>query len=198
MTAGYLNGYASVQWSEVTPPDVWFDVFGSDIRADAVDCEPGNATPSQAATWAKRKRNAWPELYPPIIYTIRDWLTPVFNACDALNLEIVRDFRIAISTLDGTETVSDMTGVTFVQAWGAKMLGFHADASIVYDNNWKRTVAPGMPPLPGIWHEIISVTPEGNGYVVIGLGVDLCLWKCVGDGTTWQHPVKVSGQVSFG
>jgi hypothetical protein len=48
----------------------------------------------------------------------------LFNEMNAAGLEIVRDFRTWIATLDGTQRVHDMTGVT--------------DESIVYDDNWHR------------------------------------------------------------
>ena len=58
---------------------------------------------------------------------------------NAAGLEIVKDFRLWIATLDGTKTVPDMTGVTAVQFAGENMTGGHFDESIVYDDDWHRS-----------------------------------------------------------
>jgi hypothetical protein len=55
---------------------------------------------------------------------------------NAAGLQIVRDFRTWIATLDGTKTVHDMTGVTAVQYAGENMTGGHYDESAVYDDLW--------------------------------------------------------------
>ena len=67
---GYAAGPAAVAGrSHVT----WIDTNASDPRAAALDVEPGDATPSQAATWTWQKlHNAAGDL--AIIYTMRsDW-----------------------------------------------------------------------------------------------------------------------------
>ncbi len=54
-SASQLKGHGSV---------VWIDTNGSDPKASALDVEPGDATPTQAATWAKSgsatTRRLWP------------------------------------------------------------------------------------------------------------------------------------------
>ena len=70
---------------------------------------------------------------------------------NAVGLQVVRDFRLWIATLDGTETVHDMTGVTAVQHKRAprehadgtlaeppsdSVTAGHYDESIVYDDHW--------------------------------------------------------------
>jgi hypothetical protein len=52
---------------------LWIDTNGSDPKANALDVEPGDATPAQAATWAAAHLHAHPAS-PAIIYTMRsDW-----------------------------------------------------------------------------------------------------------------------------
>jgi hypothetical protein len=86
-------------------------------------------------------------------FTLDTRLEAMFNAMNAAGLEIVRDFRIWIATLDGTKRVHDMTGVTAVQYKRApkedahgnplespsdSVTSGHFDESIVYDDNWHR------------------------------------------------------------
>jgi hypothetical protein len=52
---------------------LWIDTNGSDTRADALDVEPGDETPSGAAQWVAAKLNADPNAV-AIVYTmISDW-----------------------------------------------------------------------------------------------------------------------------
>jgi hypothetical protein len=52
---------------------LWIDTNGSDPHADVLDVEPGDATPSQAATWVQQKLSASPNST-AIVYTMRsDW-----------------------------------------------------------------------------------------------------------------------------
>ncbi len=52
---------------------LWIDTQGSDPRASALDVEPGDATPTDAASWARAKLSADPNS-PAIIYTMRsEW-----------------------------------------------------------------------------------------------------------------------------
>ncbi len=68
-------------------------------------------------------------------------------------LHIVKDFRLWIATLDGTQAVHDMTGVTAVQYKRARkrkpdgtwaeapsdsVTEGHFDESLVYDDDWHR------------------------------------------------------------
>lgn len=144
----YVNGIYSASPAAVAArfpgiPVCWVDVFGTDLHADMVDLEP--LVLDQAVRWVKGKLPLKPA-YPPIVYSDRADLTGLFNAMDAAGLKIVRDWRLGISTLDGTKTVPDMTGVTFVQDRGEKLTGGHWDGSLVYDPAWK--VAPAKPAWP--------------------------------------------------
>ncbi len=72
--ATYADGGYAVSPSQVAGKHVlWIDTNGSDPKANALDVEPGDATPSGAAAWAKAKLSADPQ-GTAIIYTMRsDW-----------------------------------------------------------------------------------------------------------------------------
>jgi hypothetical protein len=72
--ATYADGGYAVSPSQVAGKHVlWIDTNGSDPKASALDVEPGDATPSGAAAWAKAKLSADPR-GTAIIYTMRsDW-----------------------------------------------------------------------------------------------------------------------------
>lgn len=157
LVAGYVNGSGTATEADFARfrgiPHVHIDVFGTAPEAAGVlDFEQGNpTTPEGCAVWAKRRRAALPGHYPAVIYCDRSHLTPLFNAMNAAGLQIVKDFRLWIATLDGTERVDDMTGVTAVQYKRARkqapdgsfveppsdsVTTGHFDESIVYDDNW--------------------------------------------------------------
>jgi len=144
LVAGYVNGNFVATKEDFARfhgiPHVHIDVLGTDPQdAGVLDFETGNPrTPDMCVTWAKRRKAAFPGHYPPVIYCDRAHLTPLFNAMNGAGLEIVKDFRLWIATLDGTKTVPDMTGVTAVQFAGEKITGGHYDESIVYDPEWHR------------------------------------------------------------
>ncbi len=144
LVAGYVNGNFVATKEDFARfpgiPHVHIDVMGTDPEdAGVLDFEEGNpATADTCAIWAQRRRAALPNHYPAVIYCDRSHLTPLFDAMNAAGLQIVRDFRLWIATLDGTKTVDDMTGVTAVQFAGEKMTGGHFDESIVYDPEWHR------------------------------------------------------------
>ncbi len=66
VAAVYATGGFAASPSQVSghPSVVWIDTNGSDPKASALDVEPGDATPSQAASWARAgcrlARTAWP------------------------------------------------------------------------------------------------------------------------------------------
>jgi hypothetical protein len=143
LVAGYSNG--NFKWSKAGfarfpgIPHVHIDVNGTNpAGAGVLDCEPGDCDVPEAVIWAKARKAAHPEGYPPVIYCNRSTLTPLFNAMNVAGLHIVKDFRLWIATLDGTKTVPDMTGVTAVQYAGESITGGHFDESIVHDDNWHR------------------------------------------------------------
>jgi hypothetical protein len=83
--AAYSNGAYAVSSSAVAGHGkvLWIDVNGSNTSADALDVEPGDATPAGAAAWASAKLTANPHSN-AIIYTFQgDWSEVIANV-DAL------------------------------------------------------------------------------------------------------------------
>jgi len=72
--ATYADGSFAVSPSQVSGKQVtWIDTNGSDPKANVLDVEPGDATPSQAATWAQQRLSEQPSAT-AVIYTMRsDW-----------------------------------------------------------------------------------------------------------------------------
>ena len=74
--ATYADGAYAASPSQVTGhgPVTWIDTNGSDPSgATALDVEPGDATPVQAASWAAQRLNTHPHAT-AVIYTMRsDW-----------------------------------------------------------------------------------------------------------------------------
>lgn len=52
---------------------MWIDVRGTDPAASAVDTEPGDATPQQAADWALARLRSRPQAIARIYTTISEW-----------------------------------------------------------------------------------------------------------------------------
>jgi hypothetical protein len=72
--ATYADGNFAVPASQVAGRNVmWVDTNGSDPHAQALDIEPGDATPTQAATWVQQKLTADPQST-AVLYTMKsDW-----------------------------------------------------------------------------------------------------------------------------
>jgi hypothetical protein len=62
---------------------LWIDTSGSDPNADVLDVEPGDATPTQAATWVAQKLDASPNSV-AIVYTMESEWPAVQAAINAL------------------------------------------------------------------------------------------------------------------
>ena len=171
----YANGLYRVLLQDVVArfgpqvPVAWIDVNGSDVYADVLDVETGDATPAGAVVWVKAKLLTKP-VYPPVVYCNRATLTPLFNAMGAAGLHVGTHFRLWIATLDGTRTVPDMTGVTAVQYAGEAQTGHHYDESIVYDAAWKAAPAPAPKPAPvpvPVLDAVLVQLPAGTSRVVL-------------------------------
>ena len=54
-------------------PVLWIDTIGSDPAASALDVEPGDATPSLAASWAQARLSQNPNAIARIYTTIAEW-----------------------------------------------------------------------------------------------------------------------------
>jgi hypothetical protein len=65
------------------PNTLWIDTNGSNIKANVLDVEPGDATPQQAATWVQQKLTANPN-DTAIVYTFRAEWGPTQQAISAL------------------------------------------------------------------------------------------------------------------
>jgi hypothetical protein len=73
--AVYANGSYAASPSQLGHRGLvlWIDTNGSDPNADVLDVEPGDATPTQAATWVAQKLDASPNSV-AIVYTMEsDW-----------------------------------------------------------------------------------------------------------------------------
>jgi hypothetical protein len=150
---GYVNGRIST-W----PASGWarfpnarlvrIDTQGSDPSADVLDVEQYDATILDAVTWVRQKL-ALNGDYLPVLYANRSTLTPLFNVLNANGYYVAKHFRLGIATLDGTKTVPDMTGVTYVQYAGAAATGANYDQSLIYDPSWKAVPEAGTGPVAG-------------------------------------------------
>lgn len=73
--AVYSDGTYAASPAQVAghPDTLWIDTNGSNIKANVLDVEPGDATPQQAATWVQQKLTANPN-DTAIVYTFRaEW-----------------------------------------------------------------------------------------------------------------------------
>lgn len=181
--AGYVNGSVS-QW----PTGGWqafaseklvrIDVDGTDFTADVLDVEQGNSTDSAGfpvvIEWVKKHVGD----YLPILYANRATLTPMFNALYAQGLKVETHFRLGIATLDGTKTVKDMTGVTYVQYTDHSNL---YDESVVYDDAWKKVAPPVVvtPPKPPaiLYGALVRNGSEYPTYTAVSSSDDGVTWR---------------------
>jgi hypothetical protein len=83
--ATYANGPYQASWADVAGRGdvLWIDVNGSNIGANALDVEPGDATPEVAAAWVKAKLEKDPNSK-PIVYTMQSWWPAVTASINAL------------------------------------------------------------------------------------------------------------------
>src|SRR5215467_14263172 len=125
-------------------------------KAEILDVEEGCSDVHKAVTWVKKRKAAFPGAYPPIVYCNRSTLAPLFQAIRAAGLHVKKDFRLWVTTLDGTKKISPMRGVTAVQYAGEDITGGHYDESIVYDDNWH----PGDD-MPYTKKEILDLVKKG-------------------------------------
>ncbi|MGH3301637.1 MAG: hypothetical protein ACRDOK_08150, partial [Streptosporangiaceae bacterium] len=83
--AVYADGLYAATPSQVGKRGLvlWIDTNGSDPNASVLDVEPGDATPTQAATWVAQKLGAAPNSV-AIVYTMRSDWGAVQSAINAL------------------------------------------------------------------------------------------------------------------
>jgi hypothetical protein len=79
--AAYADGTYQASWAQVAGHGkvVWIDVTGSNTGCDALDVEPGDATPAGAAAWVSAKLTKTPSSN-AIVYTFKsDWGQVISN-----------------------------------------------------------------------------------------------------------------------
>lgn len=160
------------------------DITGSNPTADVLDIENGAATPAQAPAWTRA--HAKSSGFPAILYVNRSNQPTVEDVMTAAGLGLGHDYVWWVATLDGTETLPDMTGVWGVQYEGAAQTGGHFDQSIIYDDAWK-------PPPPPVMH-YAAPAPPGRWLdaTLTGRGTDERLYRTDYDAHTgvWSAPVE--------
>jgi hypothetical protein len=104
--ATYADGPYKASGSEVSGRgDVtWIDTNGSDPRANVLDVEPGDATPSSAATWTWHKLHASPNAT-AILYTMRSEWGAVQSAVHHLPQQMQSHVRYWIADPTGVPHV---------------------------------------------------------------------------------------------
>jgi len=84
MVATYATGPYAASPSQVAGRQVmWIDVYGTDYEASALDVEPTDATPDQAASWAYHRLSLHPNAIAHIYTNISEW-PQVQAACATL------------------------------------------------------------------------------------------------------------------
>jgi outer membrane biosynthesis protein TonB len=80
--ATYATGPYSATPSETAGAShvMWIDVYGTDYNASALDVEPSDATPAQAADWAYNRLRLYPHALAHIYTNISEW-PEVQQAC---------------------------------------------------------------------------------------------------------------------
>jgi hypothetical protein len=74
MVATYATGPYAASASQVAGRQVmWIDVYGTDYGASALDVEPTDATPDQAASWAYHRLSLHPTEIAHIYTNISEW-----------------------------------------------------------------------------------------------------------------------------
>ncbi len=75
MIATYATGPYAVTPAQVAGrgPVMWIDVYGTDYQASALDVEPSDATPSEAASWAWHRLSAYPDAIAHIYTSLSEW-----------------------------------------------------------------------------------------------------------------------------
>ncbi len=101
--AAYATGNYAASSRQVAGhgPVMWIDTTGSDYAASALDVEPGDATPTLAANWARHRLAEHPHSE-AVIYTMRSEWGAVKAAVDALPARMRSEVRWWIADPTGT------------------------------------------------------------------------------------------------
>jgi hypothetical protein len=139
MVAGYVNGefaWTKEEWS-LFPHAAKVHISVRAVNdGNVLDIETGDATPDQAPTWVKARRQAGH--IRPTLYVNRANAEAAIAACEKEQLQPGHQFWIWLATLDGSDP-HDLPGIVAIQDKSAAMLGFNADASTVFDATWHPT-----------------------------------------------------------
>lgn len=133
LVGGYVNGkyaWAHVDWQRFPhAAQVRINVTGEHGRGNCLDVETGDASPATAPGWYDSI--TWCPKGQLAVYCNRSNVAAVVAAMGK------RDFRLWLSTLDGAMPQSYAgRRVDAVQFAGASMIGWNADASVVWNNDW--------------------------------------------------------------
>jgi hypothetical protein len=101
--AAYATGNYAASSRQVSGhgPVLWIDTTGSDYAASALDVEPGDATPTLAANWARHRLAEHPHSQ-AVIYTMRSEWGAVKAAVDALPARMRSEVRWWIADPTGS------------------------------------------------------------------------------------------------
>lgn len=133
LVAGYIDGkyaWSKDDWARFPhAAQVRINVTGEHGRGTCLDVETGDATSASAPGWYDSV--TWCDSYNRAIYCNRSTAAAVIAAMGK------RDFRLWVATLDGSmpQTI-DGRRVDAVQFAGASMIGWNADATVVWNNSW--------------------------------------------------------------
>ncbi|HUN30684.1 MAG TPA: hypothetical protein VMU95_01590 [Trebonia sp.] len=117
--ATYSNGAFQASSSSVSGRGnvLWIDTNGSNTHADALDVEPGDATPSQAAQWVSAKLSASPHS-DAIVYTFKSDWSSVRGSIDGLPAWMQSHVKYWIADPTGTPHI--VPGASATQwYWGS-------------------------------------------------------------------------------
>jgi hypothetical protein len=101
--AVYSDGAYAASPAQVAghPNTLWIDTNGSNLKANVLDVEPGDATPQGAATWVQQKLTANPN-DTAIVYTFRAEWQPTQDAISALPPQMQAHVKWWIADPTGT------------------------------------------------------------------------------------------------
>jgi len=116
--ATYADGGYAVKPAQVAGKKVlWIDTRGTDPKANALDVEPGDASPTQAASWTRQKLDV-ADNSTAIIYTMRSEWPSVRSAIDTLPSSMREHVRYWIADPTGVPHV--VPGASATQwYWGS-------------------------------------------------------------------------------
>jgi hypothetical protein len=198
---GYLDGiYAwAVQalMAFPSPLKTFYEVLGrpgvSGAWINAIDCEPGNPTPTQAAQWLydELDRYGRPDSG---IYVMSSWYSAAVGACYALGIPLAQQ-RFQVAHYDNIPLLPP----------GALMKQYASFANYdisVADPAWYGRLYPEAAvtapvPLPAPAPPPPVVTPTGKtlaAHIVNLSSIDEGYWLCAGDGGVFSvnHPFEGS------